>query len=339
MPNVEYYVTKPEAGISAITVELEKSSPAEGSRQYSVKVDAVGGSKSYEHLGKVEINMPKEGAKEMKFLLKSPDNKFETKFTANLDKTNDFEVKIELPHVINVNLKNKLETDKENNAFKNNALIEYSFPGDSTKHTIKYQNSFASSWKRTSKDKVATFDYSSNLESSRRPFLNHRSLISIKYRPYKVNDVVLEFAYGKDLSNLYKFSRLSKVDVQEFRPFKMTSETETKLIATDFDVHYELKADSRVLNDKGVALEFDMNVNGKDLSKRHASGNNDINGKIQYRNKGSNVDSKLDLSLNLRGREMGWNSEMKQVEPQKYEGKITIQTEKDKKIFISHKNE
>lgn len=169
--------------------------------------------------------------------------------------------------------------------------------------------------------------------------MNHRSLISIKYRPYKVNDVVLEFAYGKDLSNLYKFSRLSKVDVQEFRPFKMTSETETKLIATDFDVHYELKADSRVLNDKGVALEFDMNVNGKDLSKRHASGNNDINGKIQYRNKGSNVDSKLDLSLNLRGREMGWNSEMKQVEPQKYEGKITIQTEKDKKIFISHKNE
>ena len=86
-------------------------------------------------------------------------------------------------------------------------------------------------------------------------------------------------------------------------------------------------------------MEFDLNLKGKDLSKRAAGGDNDIDGKVAYRNKGSSIDSKLDASLKVRGREMGWNSELKQTEPQKYEGKITIQTEKDKKIFIVHKEE
>lgn len=285
------------------------------------------------------MNYPKDGPKEVAFLLKSPNNKFETKLTANLDASRNIDLKLELPHVIDLSLKGKFDTDKETNAAKSDIVIEYKRPGDSTAHTVKYQNSFAASLKRSSKDKVASLDYSSNFESSRIPSLNHRSLVAFKYRPYKVQDFTIEFAYGKDLANLLKFARVAKVDVQEFRPFKMTSEAETNIIATDLDVHYELKSDTRILNDKGNAVEFDYTMTGKDRSKRAAGGNNDINAKVQYRNKGANVDSKLDASLSLRGREMAWNSEMKQVEPQKYEGKITLQTDKDKKIFIVHKNE
>jgi len=339
IPNVEYYLTKPDAAITAIKIELQAESPDATSKKFLAKVTAVGSSNNREHLAQLEVAYPKDATKEVKLLLKSPENSFETKFALNLDQSRNLNVKLNLPHFIDVTVQGKFEKEKETNALKNDLLIEYKFPDDATTHTLKFKNSLAYNLKRSGKDKVANLDYSSLFESSRRPFLNHRSLVQFKYRPYKVNELVLEFAYGKDLSNLYKFSRIAKVDVQEFRPFKMNSESETKIVATDFDIDYELKADTRVLSDKGNALEFDLNLKGKDLSKRAASGDNSIDGKVEYRNKGSSVDSKLDASLKLRGREMGWNSELKQVEPQKYEGKITIQTDKDKKIFIVHKEE
>ena len=339
IPNVEYYLTKPDAAITAIQIDLSLESPDATSRKLVARATALGSANNLEHLAQFEVNYPKDATKEVKVLIKSPDNSFETKFALNLDGARNLNIKLNLPHLVDINLQGKFEKEKDTNAMKNDLLIEYKFPDDPTTHTLKFKNSLAYNLKRSGKDKVANLDYSSSFESSRRPFLNHRSLVTFKYRPYKLNEVVLEFAYGKDMDNLYKFSRISNIDVQEFRPFKMNSDSETKIVSTDFDVNYEMKADTRVLSDKGNALEFDLNLKGKDLSKRAAGGDNDIDGKVSYRNKGSSIDSKLDASLKVRGREMGWNSELKQTEPQKYEGKITIQTEKDKKIFIVHKEE
>ena len=336
-------MTKPDAAITAIKVDLQAESPDATSKKHLAKINAIGSSTNREHLAQLDFKFPKDAANEMKLLLKSPDNTFETKFSVNLSdqgRNLTLILMLNLPNLIDITATGKFDREKEANGLKNELLVEYKFPDDTaTTHTIKFRNSLNFNLKRSGKDKVANLDYSCLFESSRRPFLNHRSLISFKYRPYKVNELVLEFAYGKDMDNLYKFSRISTVDVQEFRPFKMTSDSETKIVLTDFDINYELKADTKVLSDKGNALELDLNLKGKDLSKRAAGGNNDIDGKVSYRNKGSSVDSKLEASLKVRGREMGWNSELKQVEPQKYEGKITIQTDKDKKIFIVHKEE
>lgn len=340
IPNVEYYVTKPDAAITAIQVDLQVDSPDATSKKLLAKISAIGSSDKREHLAQVEVSYPKDANKEFKLLLKSPENSFETNFALNLnDQSRTLNVKLNLPHFVDINLQGKMEKEKETNVLKNDFLIEYKFPDDPTTHTLKFKNSLGYNLKRSGKDKVANLDYSSNFESSRRPFLNHRTLVQFKYRPYKLHEVILEFAHGKNMDNLYKYSRISKIDVQEFRPFKMNSESETQIIATDFDIDYELKADNRILNDKGNVVEFDLNLKGKDRSKRAAGTDNEIEGKVQYRNKGQSVDSKLDANLKVRGREMGWNSELKQVEPQKYEGKITIQTEKDKKIFIVHKEE
>lgn len=339
IPNIEYYVTKPDPAITAIQVDLQAETADATAKKFVAKVNALGSATNREHLAQLEIAYPKDGPKEVKLLLKSPENSFETKFALNLDQSRNLNIKLNLPHFVDINVKGNFEKEKETNGSKNEIVVEYKFPDDPTTHTLKSKINLAYNLKRSGKDKVANLDYSALFESSRRPYLNHRAVVQFKYRPYKVNELVLEFAYGKDLDNLYKFSRISKVDVQEFRPFKMNSESETNIVATDFDVNYELKSDTRVLSDKGNALEFDLNVKGKDRSKRAAGGNNEIDGKIQYRNKGSSIDSKLDATLNLRGRELAWNSELKQVEPQKYEGKITIQTEKDKKIIIVHKEE
>nr|ABU97467.1 group 14 allergen Blo t 14 [Blomia tropicalis] len=303
-------------------------------------MSAVGTANSHEHLAQLEVTYPKDAPKEVKLLLKSPENSFETKFALNLDASRNLDIKLNLPHLIDIHLKNQFEKDKETNLMKNDMVLEYKFPNDETVHTLKTHHELGYNLKRNGKDKVANFDFKSKFESSRRPFLNHRSLVQFKYRPYKLQELVLEFGYGEKMDNVYKFSRISKIDVQEFKPFKMNSETDLNIVATDFDVDYEIKADNRVLNDRGNALEFDMNLKGKDRSKRAAeNGNQEIEGKIKYRNKGSAVDSKLEASLKGVGHDFAWNSELKQVEPQKYEGKITIQTEKDKKIFITHKEE
>lgn len=338
IPNVEYYLTKPEAAINAIVIDLEADTADANAKKVSAKISTLGGSKSHEHLAQVELLTPGDGTKEMKLLLKSPENTMETKFAVNVDNAN-LNVKLNLPNVIDIELKNKMVKDKENNSVKNDMLIEYTFPEDPTKHSIKWNSKMGGNLKRTGKDKVANLEYAVTFESSRRPYLNHRALIDLKYRPYKLNEVTLEFAYGKDMANLYKFARTSKIDVAEFRPFKLSAESETQIIATDFDVDYELKADTKMLNDKGNALEFDLDLKGKDRSKRAAGKDNEISGKVMYRNKGASVDSKLEASLKGMGRDYAWNSELKQAEPQKYEGKITIQLDKDRKVFITHKEE
>lgn len=338
IPNVEYYLTKPEAAITAIVIELEADASDPKAKKMSAKISTLGGSKSYEHIAQADLLIPGDGTKEIKLLLKSPENTMETKFAVNLDNAN-LNVKMNLPNVIEIELKNKMLKEKESNVFKNEMLVEYKFPEDPTKHTIKWNSKMGGNFKRTGKDKVANLEYAVSFESSRKPYLNHRALIDLKYRPYKLNEVTLEFAYGKDMANLYKFARTSKIDVAEFRPFKLSAESETQIIATDFDVNYELKADTKMLNDKGNAVEFDLDLKGKDRSKRAAGKDNEISGKVMYRNKGASVDSKLEASLKGMGRDYGWSSELKQPEPQKYEGKITVQLDKDRKVFISHKEE
>ena len=64
----------------------------------------------------------------------------------------------------------------------------------------------------------------------------------------------------------------------------------------------------------------------------------EVEGVIDYKNSGSPIDSKMHAHLKVKGNNYGYDSELKQTEPQQYEGKMTL-SKNDKKIFITHKTE
>lgn len=340
--NFEYYVTKPDKGLKALEVELVKETPAADNRKYAIKMHGVGAAGNTEHSAQIDIAYPKDGKKEAKLSLKSPNNKFETSFSLNLDSSKNLDIKLNLPHVADIDVKGKLGLNKESGERTTDIKVEYKLPDDPTVHTLKYNNKWNFSFKRSNKDKVASADFQSDFVSSRRPFLNHKTNFVLRYRPLKLQQITFEFTHGANNDNKLRFHRLTNIDVKEMKPFTMNADSDLQLVSTLFDVNYDLKTKvGLVSSSKGLPAEFDLNVKGKDLSKRAAAeGAVDIDGELKYRNKGADkLDQTINGKLKVGQKEMAYDSELKQTDANKFEGKITVQTEKDKKVFITHKIE
>lgn len=341
-PNFELYVTKPDKAITALEVELSGESPAPDSRRYSAKVKGVGSSTDTEHFAQIEVAYPKGAPKEVKITLKSPTNKLESKFSLNLDGNRNLEVKINLPHVVELDVKGKSLVNKETNTYDNEFNVDYKFPSDPTVHNINYKLNVGFNLKRSSKDKVANLDVSAELKSSRVPLVNHATTIRFKYRPLKQSEILLQLKYGSDLSRVLKFSRVSTMEVKEMKPFTVNGQNDVQIVVSALDVNYDLKTDFNWVSDKGLPSLLEYNVKGKDLSKRSVSSgvSNDIDGQLKYTNKLPDIDQTIAAKLKANGKEYAYNSEMKQVAPQKYESKITVQNgSPDKKIFVVAKFE
>lgn len=335
IPNVEYSVSKPEKEVTALELRLQKEA-LDNMDRYSAKLVAVGSPSNKEVVAAVEIH--KGDPKVAKLIFKTPERSFESTFTRTAGQGGELNMAIDLPQVIKVNLNGKFEKDKETNTRNNNFLVEYTFPDDPTTHTIKYKQRFGYNLKRSSKEKMAFFDYATQMESSRRPYLNYRTAFLVKYRPLKHNEINLEFAHGDGFTRQYQFHRVSNVDVAEMKPLKMTAENDVKILATPFDVNLELKANVKIAGEKSGNTEFNYKLKGKNLSKRAAEGGyEDIDGELSVKNEGPQINSNINAHLKAYGKEYGYESQMKQVDANNYEGKITIQTDKDKKIFVNHK--
>lgn len=331
-PNVEITIKKSEPEVTSLELRFghEKNGPKD---KYYGKLVAVNSPTNKEVV--VAIEKDKE-LKQTKFSVKSPKASFETVMNVNSN-AGDMNIKMDIPEVININVDAKFNKDKETNTRNNEYLVEYKFPDDPTTHTIKYKQRLGYNLKRSSKDKVAFFDYGTQMESSRRPYLNYRTNFQFKYRPLKLGQINIEFSHGEGFTKQYRFSRTLNLDVIEMKPLKLTGNTEVQLIATEFDVHYDLKSDLKLEGSKGGDMEFEVKVKGKDLSKRAiAAGDGDIEGKLELKNEVSPLHYKVKGELKLRNEEYAYESETKQTDGQNYEGKITIQTGKDKKTFVNH---
>lgn len=342
IPNVEYYITKPDKGLKAIELELFKQASGSDHRQYAVKIRGVGAAGNTEHSAEIDITYPKDGKKEAKLSLKSPNNKFETSLSLNLDSSKNLDIKLNLPHVADIDVKGKLGVNKESGEKTTDIKVEYKFPDDPTVHTLKYNNKWNFSFKRSNKDKVASADFQSDFVSSRRPFLNHKTNFVLRYRPLKLQQITLEFTHGANNDNKFRFHRLTNIDVKEMKPFTMNADSDLQVVSTLLDVNYDLKTKmGLVSSSKGLPANFDISVKGKDLSKRAAAeGAVDIDGELKYNNKGTDkLDQTINGKLKIGNKEMAYDSELKQTDANKFEGKITVQTEKDKKIFVTHKIE
>ncbi|KPM11048.1 Sar s 14 allergen (apolipophorin-like protein) [Sarcoptes scabiei] len=334
-PNVEYFVSKPNKDVNAIELEFKhESDDSKKNRKYTAELREVG--PATPKTAKLEIDVAK--GEEYKVTMKSPNNEFHTEFTFAADK-NHLKMKADFPDRFRADVTGTFEHDKETGVRKNKLNVEYKLGSDDKAHTIEYENEMAFKLKRSSKEKNTNLMYKSKYISSRMPGLNHKTALEFKYRPFKTNDLNLELEFGNDLQHKYQLQRKTDMEVEEMRPFKLKGNSDIKLVATDFDVDYDLKSDFKYESNKGTPMELQYNLKGKDRSKRAAEKNQEeIEGKIDYKNNGSPIDSKMNANLQAWGNQYAYESELKQVEPQRYEGKITM-SKNDKKIFITHKDE
>lgn len=336
-PNVEYYIVKPEKEVTAIELELKREKEGDGDKKthrYSATLTAVGSPTNRNAKAQLEVVK----GEEYKVSLKTPEHEFNTQFTLAADK-NNLKMNLHFPNVVHVDLTGVFEHDKENSVRKNKFNLEYQLGSDETKHTVDYDNEFSLRLKRSSKEKNTHVYYKSNYKSSHFPTLNHQTHFEFKYRPFKVNELNLQLDFGKEMEHKYQLMRNASMEVEEIKPFKLKGNSELRLLSNDFDVDYDLKSDYKYESNKGTPIELQYKVKGKDRSKRAAElGQEDVEGMIDYKNSGSPIDSKMNANLKVKGNQYGYESELKQVEPQKYEGKITL-SKNDKKIFITHKDE
>ncbi|KAH7640192.1 apolipophorin [Dermatophagoides farinae] len=323
-PNVEYYVVKPEKEVTALELLL-KGETEDKTRRYVAELTAVGSPSNKQAKAQIEVIK----GEEYKITLKSPEHEFNTEFTIHADK-NNLKMHMDFPNMFQADLTGTFQHDKENNVRKNQLNLQYKFAGDEKPHTVDYENEFSFNLKRSSKDKNSGVDYRAKYMSSHFPILNHKVNIQFKYRPFKVNELNLEGEFGRELQHKFQLMRNSQIEVEEVRPFKMHGNSDIKLMANDLDIDYDLKSEFKYESNKGTPLN---------RSKRAADlGAEDVEGVIDYKNNGSPIDSKMHAHLKMKGNNYGYDSELKQTQPQQYEGKITL-SKNDKKIFINHKSE
>lgn len=248
-------------------------------------------------------------------------------------------MKLDLPLGVKADITGESKYDKENNLRKNHLKIEYQVPDDEKKHVVDLENELGYNFKRSSKEKVSNLDLKMKYTSSRFPCTNHKWALQFKYRPFKTSEFNYEFAHGADFQHRLQIMRNSQTDVQEVKPLKMTGNSDIKLISTGLDIDYDLKSEFLYESNKGMPTNLEYKIKGKDRSKRAADlGMDDVEGSIDLKNSGSPIDYKINANLKVKDQKYAYESEMKQTEPQQYEGKITI-THNDKKIFVHHKDE
>ncbi|OTF70165.1 Group 14 mite allergen-like protein (Apolipophorin-like) [Euroglyphus maynei] len=333
LPNVEYYVMKPEKEVTALELLL-KSETEDKTRRYMAELTAVGSPSNKQARAQLEVTK----GEQYRVTLKLPEHEFNTEFTINSDK-NNLKMHMDFPNVLQADLTGSFEHDKENNVRKNRLNLQYKFANDDQPHTVEYENEFSFNLKRSSKEKNSGLDYRAKYVSSHFPILNHKLNVQFKYRPFKVNELNLEGEFGREFQHKFQLMRNSQMEVEEVRPFKMHGNSDIKLMANDLDIDLDLKSEFKYESNKGTPIELQYKVSGKDRSKRAAElGAEDVEGVIDYKNNGSPIDSKMHAHLKAKGNHYEYDSELKQTQPQQYEGKITM-SKNDKKIFINHKSE
>ncbi len=171
------------------------------------------------------------------------------------------------------------------------------------------------------------------LTSTQFPKFNFHLAYNLLRKPFEHIENELTVAWKqqlKDKIHVLQVSKYSKIDSTSEQKIENTLVLEM----TPFSVNYELRANAE-LNRRGIeGPKYNVELIGKD---RTGHKENDFKGLFEYRHiSRSPLHLSMDASLRTSNREMSYSDQLKEVSPNQYNGKTSVQWQKGKVATLDY---
>jgi hypothetical protein len=244
-------------------------------------------------------------------------------------KSNDFRISSDLTlNLPGIELRISGLGDKASKHMMTDLNVEYKLYNrkkESFKLSAKLQN-----LTQTQLTKMSAFG---ELTSTQFPKFNFHLAYNLLRKPFEHIENELTIAWKqqlKDKIHVLQVSKYSKMDSTSEQKIENTLVLEM----TPFSVDYELRANAE-LNRRGIeGPKYNVELIGKDRTGRKE---NDIKGLFEYRHiSRSPLHLSMDASLRTSNREMSYRDELKEVSPNQYNGKTSVQWQRGKAATLDY---
>jgi len=160
--------------------------------------------------------------------------------------------------------------------------------------------------------------------STQFPKYNMHLAYNLLRKPAEHMENELTVAWKQQLKDKIHILQVSKVSSPQTNQKKVEN---TLLIeATPFDINYELRINGEANRNFETGPNYNVDLVGKDRTGRKQR---DVRGQFQYRHGSrSPLQLEMDASLEYAGREMAYHDELKEMSPNEYKGKTSVQWQK-----------